>query len=200
MAEPAKQRATYADLEAVPPHLVAEIIDGELVTHPRPAPPHSAASSALGGKLSNPFQFGEGGPGGWVFLVEPELHFGPEVVVPDIAGWRRERLSRAPETAYLEIAPDWLCEVISPSTEAYDRGAKRRIYGEVGVAHLWLLNPTARLLEVFARSENQWRLFGTFSGTDEVSAPPFDAISFSLGVLWPFDAPAEAAERDKTQT
>lgn len=198
-ARPAKKRATYAELEAVPPHLVAEIIEGELVTHPRPAPPHSAASFALGGKLSSPFQFGEGGPGGWVFFSEPELHFGPEVVVPDIAGWRRERLPVMPATAYVETAPDWVCEVISPSTETYDRGAKRRIYGEVGVAHLWLLNPTARLLEVFVRSENEWRLFGTFSGTDEVAAPPFDAISFSLGVLWPFDAPAEAATQDKSE-
>lgn len=199
MAEPAKKRATYADLEAVPPHLVAEIIDGELVTHPRPAPPHSAASSALGGKLSNPFQFGEGGPGGWVFLVEPELHFAPEVVVPDIAGWRRERLRSLPETAYLEIAPDWVCEVISPSTEVYDRGAKRRIYGEAGVAHLWLLSPTARLLEVFARSENAWMLLATFQDADEVSAQPFDAISFSLGVLWPFDVPGQAAQQDKAE-
>ena len=199
MAEPAKKRATYADLEAVPPHLVAEIIDGELVTHPRPAPPHVVTSVELAYELVGPFRRGRGGPGGWVFMVEPELHLGPHVVVPDIAGWRRERLSAMPETAYVEIAPDWVCEVISPSTEAYDRGAKRRIYGEVGVAHLWLLNPISRVLEAFVRSENEWRLFGTFSGSDEVSAPPFDAISFSLGVLWPFDVPAEATAQDKAE-
>ncbi|HEX2257581.1 MAG TPA: Uma2 family endonuclease [Afifellaceae bacterium] len=200
-AQPAKKRATYADLEAVPPHLVAEIIDGDLVSHPRPAPRHSAASSALGSKLSNPFQFGEGGPGGWVFLGEPELHFGPEVVVPDIAGWRRERLSRAPETAYLEIAPDWLCEVISPSTETYDRGPKRRIYAEAGVSHLWLLDPRVRLLEVFALAAGNWVLLKTYQDADEVSAPPFDAIGFSLGVLWPFDTPdqAQTETQDKPQ-
>jgi Uma2 family endonuclease len=198
-AQPTKKHATYADLEAVPPHLVAEIIDGELVTHRRPSPRHGAASSALGGKLTNTFQFGDGGPGGWIFIDEPELHIGPQVVVPDIAGWRRERLPRLPETAYLEIAPDWVCEVLSQSTETYDRDAKRRIYAEAGVGFLWLIDPRVRLLEVFALAGGKWLLTGTFRDSDEVSAPPFDAISFSLGVLWPFDAPAEAATQDKSE-
>ena len=198
-AQPAKKRATYADLEAVPPHLVAEIIDGELVTHPRPAPRHVKASHLMADELTGPFERGRGGgPGGWIFMPEPELHFGPEIVVPDIAGWRRERLTELPETPYLEVVPDWVCEVISPSTEVYDRGAKRRIYGEAGVAHLWLLSPTARLLEVFGRSHDRWMLLATFQDAEEVSAPPFDAIAFSLGVLWPFDMPDQAVTPAET--
>lgn len=197
MAEPAKKRATYADLEAVPPHFVAEIIDGELVVHPRPAPPHAVASNALADEVTGPFQKGRGGPGGWVFMGEPELHFGPEVVVPDLAGWRRERLPAMPGTAYVEVAPDWVCEVISRSTEKHDRGAKRHIYAEAGVAYLWMLDPLARLLEGFSLAEGKWVLAGTFSESDDVSAAPFDAIGFSLTVLWPFDAPADASAQDQ---
>ena len=131
----ARQRAaTYEDLLAVPEHLVAEILFGRLVTHPRPAPRHAVARSALGSVLGPPFQFGRGGPGGWIFMVEPELHLGAHVVVPDLAAWRRERLPALPETAWIEIAPDWVCEVLSPSTERYDRGDKRLIYAEAGVA------------------------------------------------------------------
>ncbi|WP_375457855.1 Uma2 family endonuclease [uncultured Enterovirga sp.] len=120
--------ATYADIEALPEHLVGEIIDGMLETYPRPRPRHGAAASALSYELTGPFQRGRGGPGGWVFIVEPELHLGHQVVVPDLAGWRRERLTELPDTAYLETAPDWVCEVLSPSTARVDRGAKRRIY------------------------------------------------------------------------
>lgn len=194
MADPAKRRATYADLDAVPPHLVAEIIDGELVTQPRPAPRHGVAANSLSNEITGPFQKGRGGPGGWVFAVEPELHLGPDVVVPDIAGWRRERLPALPDTPYLETPPDWVCEVLSPATVPYDRGAKRRIYGRAGVAHLWLLDPQARLLEVFALTAGQWLLAATFQDAEEVVAPPFDAISFSLGVLWPFDPPLGEGE------
>ena len=193
MAEPAKKRATYADLQAVPPHLVAEIVDGELITHPRPAPRHVLAATELAYELAGPFRRGRGGPGGWMFMVEPELHLGPDVVVPDIAGWRRERLTALPDTPYLEVAPDWVCEVISPSTESHDRVLKRRIYAGAGVAHLWLLDPRAKLLEVFALAAENWLLVGSFRDSDDVAAPPFDSISFSLGVLWPFDEPGEAA-------
>ena len=196
MAEAATKRPTYADLQRVPPHLVAELIEGELVTRPRPAPRHAAASLALADEIAGPFQKSRGGPGGWVFMDEPELHFGPEVVVPDLAGWRRERLTTLPETAYLETAPDWVCEIVSPLTEKYDRGAKRRIYGEAGVAHLWLLDPRTLLLEVFALAQDKWLLLGTFRDAEDVSAPPFDAISFSLGVLWPFDKPGQAQHQE----
>ena len=195
MAEPANTRATYADFAAVPPHLVAEIIDGELVTHPRPSPRHGLASSALGARLSHGFQFGEGGgPGGWIFIVEPELHLGPHIVVPDIGGWRRERLSAPPDAPYLETAPDWICEVLSGSTERRDRGAKRRIYAEAGVGHLWLLDPRFQLLEVFALTSGHWLLVGTWDSDDTVRAPPFEAASISLSDLWPLDRPLGFAE------
>lgn len=189
MAEPAKKRATYADVLAAPPTLVAEIIDGELETHPRPSPRHSAAANSLADELTSPFQKGRGGPGGWVFFVEPELHLGSNVLVPDLAGWRRHRLSSYRDGAYLDVPPDWVCEVLSASTEERDRGAKRRIYAENGVGHLWLLDPRVQLLEVFILEEGRWVLVGTWRSDDAVSAPPFAAISISLTDLWPLDRP-----------
>jgi len=189
-ADPALRRATYADLEAVPPHRVAEIINGRLETHPRPRPTHGAAALRLGAKLGDPFDFGDGGPGGWIFIMEPELHLGADVVVPDLAGWRRERLPAEPKTPYIEIAPDWACEILSPSTERLDRGPKRRIYADAGVGHLWLLDPAARLLEVFANVAGQWLLLATVEPGEEVRAAPFDAVGFPLDALFPFDAPS----------
>ena len=192
MVHTVEKRATYADLEAVPPHLVAEILFGELVTHPRPVRRHGGAASVLTMLLGAPFQLGNGGPGGWVFVGEPELHLGPHVAVPDIAGWRRERVTEPADKAFFEVAPDWLCEVLSPRTEKYDKGSKRRIYAEYGVGHLWYVDPRGRLLETFARHEKTWQLTGTFFDDDEVSAPPFEAARFSLGLLWPFDQPTPA--------
>ena len=189
MADSAKRSATYADLEAVPPHLVAEIIHGTLVTHPRPAPRHSVAASGLGASIVPGYQWGKSGPGGWIFMDEPELHLGPHVVVPDLAGWRRERLPRLPDTAYIDIPPDWVCEVLSDSTESYDRNAKRAIYGEAGVPFLWLLDPRGKFLEVFQLTAGHWLLVRTFTGGDEIRAVPFEVIAFPLGQLWPLDQP-----------
>lgn len=189
-ADPAIRRATYADLEAVPPHLVAEIVDGVLETHPRPRPRHGAAALRLGAKLGGPYDFGDDGPGGWIFIAEPELHLGSNVVVPDLAGWRRERLPSEPSAAYIETSPDWVCEILSPSTVQLDRGAKRRLYADAGVKHLWLLDPQARLLECFANVGGQWLLQATFQPGDEVRVEPFDAVGFPLDVLFPFDTPA----------
>jgi Uma2 family endonuclease len=193
MAELAEHTATYEDLLAVPEHLVAEILFGRLVTRPRPAPRHSAAASALGSALGPPFQFGSGGPGGWIFMVEPELHLGPHVAVPDLAAWRRERLPALPENAWIDVAPDWICEVLSPSTEHYDRGDKRTIYADAGVGHVWHVDPVLKMLEVFELRERKWLLFGVFHDDASVSAPPFTQPGFSLGLLWPFDAPAASA-------
>ena len=187
--QPLRRPATYADIEALPPNIVGEIIDGTLVTHPRPSPRHAAASHALAGALANPFQKGSGGPGGWVFFVEPELHLGSHVVVPDMAGWRRERLTAYPETNYFQTAPDWICEVLSGSTERRDRGPKRRIYGEFGVGHLWMIDPRFQMLEVFGLSGTGWSLIGTWNADEIVSAPPFEAISFPIADLWPLDRP-----------
>ena len=178
-------RATYQDVLDTPAHLVAEIIDGTLHTHPRPAPTHTLASSALGNDLGNPFQFGRGGPGGWWILDEPELHLGDDVLVPDLAGWRRERMPELPDTAYFTLAPDWVCEVLSSSTRKVDLHEKRPIYAREGVVHLWHIDPTDRTLEAFELRDGQWLLIASAKDDDPVSIRPFDAIAFSLGDLWP---------------
>jgi Uma2 family endonuclease len=187
MANPAKKTATYADLEAVPPHLIAEILGGELVTHPRPVPRHNISSSSLTSELSPPFQKGRGGPGGWVFADEPELHLGCDVVVPDLAGWRKERLFPLSDKAYFEISPDWICEILSPSTEKIDRGIKRSIYAEAGVKYLWLLDHRSQVLEAFQLDGKNWTLIATVSTGENVSIIPFDSISFPLSELFPYD-------------
>ncbi|ORE98812.1 Uma2 family endonuclease [Aurantimonas sp. 22II-16-19i] len=197
LAQSGPTPATYADLEAVHPHMVAELIDGALVTHPRPAPKHAAAASYLGGEILDAFGRGRSGPGGWIIVAEPEIHLGRQVVVPDIAGWRRERLPSLPATAYFDTAPDWICEVLSPSTERYDRGIKRRIYARAGVGHMWILDPRAEFLETFILADGRWLVGPTFDNETEVSAEPFDAISFPLTILWPLDA--ASANLDDTQ-
>ena len=178
-------RATYQDVLDAPAHLVAEIINGTLHTHPRPAAPHALASTALGGDLLNPFQFGRGGPGGWWILFEPELHLSEEVLVPDLAGWRRKRMPDYPDTAYFTLAPDWVCEVLSPSTRKLDLHEKRPLYALAGVGHLWLVDPTDRTLEAFELREGEWVLIATAKDDEPVSIRPFDAITFSLADLWP---------------
>lgn len=170
----------------MPDHLVAEIINGTLVTSPRPGAPHARANSVLNTKLGGPFDLGDGGgPGGWVLLAEPELHLGPDVIVPDMAGWRRERMPVMPETAAFTLAPDWVGEVLSPqSTEARDREEKMPIYAREGVSHLWLVNPTTQTLEAYALDRERWTLLGTWSGNKKVRATPFDAIELDLAALW----------------
>lgn len=193
MGHPAekRRRATYADLAAAPPNKVAELIGGELHLFPRPAPRHARAASSLGIELGGPFDHGKNGPGGWWILDEPEIHFPDptaegeiEAVVPDLAGWRVERLPELPEEAYFTLAPDWICEVLSPSTAAFDRAEKMPSYAREGVRHAWLVDPLARTLEVFALLERRWLLVGVFRDAARVRAEPFDAIELDLGVLW----------------
>ena len=179
------RRATYQDVLDAPAHQIAEIINGTLYTHPRPAMPHALASSNLSDELVSPFGKGRGGPGGWWIVYEPELHLGEEIVVPDLAGWRRERMLEYPETAYVTLAPDWVCEVLSPSTRKVDLHEKRPLYAREGVAHLWLVEPADRTLEAFELHDGQWLLIATAKDDDPVSVRPFDAITFSLGDLWP---------------
>jgi Uma2 family endonuclease len=193
MAEVATRPPTYSDLEAVPENLVAEIIDGALETHPRPRPRHARAANRLSRQLTNRFEEGEGGPGGWIFIIEPELHLGRHVVVPDLAGWRAERLAAEPEHAFIDIAPDWVCEVLSPATGRLDRGPKRRIYAEAGIPHLSLLEPTEGTLEAFALSGRQWLLLTTIQRGEQISTAPFEAVSFPLDDLFPFDVPPSSS-------
>ena len=184
MSEPALKQATYEDLLQVPEHLVAEILNGELHTQPRPAPKHANASSMLGAKIANPFQLGGGGPGGWWILDEPELHLNDDIMVPDLAGWRREHMPELPETAWFELAPDWVCEILSPSTTKKDRVIKMPKYARYGVAHLWLIDPLEQMLEAYEFKGSQWMLVVTLKDDDMVRVAPFDAIEFSLGDLW----------------
>jgi Uma2 family endonuclease len=193
MAELAVRPATYSDLEAAPENMVAEIIEDVLEMHPRPRPRHARAANRLTRQLTNRFEEGEGGPGGWIFIIEPELHLGRHVVVPDLAGWHAERLIAEPEDAFIDISPDWVCEILSPSTVRLDRGAKRRIYAEVNVTHLWLLDPVEGALEAFALSGRQWLLLTTIQRGEEVRVAPFDAASFPLDDLFPFDTPPSPA-------
>lgn len=178
------QPATYRDLEALPPNMVGQLIAGILHANPRPAIPHAAAASAIGEELGPPFKRGRGGPGGWVILDEPELHFGEDVLVPDLAGWRRERMPEMPAGAYVTLAPDWLTEVLSPSTAGLDRGEKLPIYTHEGVKRVWLVDPIAKTLEILRLEREHYVIQATFHDDAKVRAEPFDAIELDLSLLW----------------
>lgn len=179
----APARATYQEVLDAPAHMVAQVIDGVLHTMPRPANRHAMAGAGLM-QLAGPFQYGRGGPGGWWILYEPELHLGDDILVPDVVGWRRERLPVVPDDAYFTLAPDWVCEILSPSTRKIDLGPKRDIYAREGVPHLWLVDPNAHSLEAFALRAGGWVSLGKVEGNDPVSLPPFEAVSFRLSTLW----------------
>jgi len=190
------RRPTYADIEALPEHVVGEILGGELVVSPRPAPRHANAHSALVATVAAGFQLGVGGPGGWWIHTEPELSLGVapdfDPVVPDIAGWRRVTMPELPLTAPYPIVPDWVCEVLSPGTARRDRVLKVPFYARAGVRHCWLVDPRAQTLEVLRLDGDRWLLAGAWGGPAKVRAEPFDAIELDLGHLWvepPADAP-----------
>jgi Uma2 family endonuclease len=180
--KPFKKGAIYDDLRDVPDHFVAEMFDGDLYVSPRPALPHANAASTLLSEIHRSFH--RKGPGGWVILYEPELHFGRDVLVPDLAGWRRTRLPSVPADAYLTLAPDWICEVLSSSTQALDRGKKLRVYAREGVAHAWLVDPLARSLEALYLVAGSWTQLGRYEGEAKVRTVPFDAIELELAALW----------------
>lgn len=177
--------ATYQDVLDTPPHMVAEIVRGALRLQPRPAAPHAYASSSLGVEVGGPFGRSRGGPGGWWILDEPELHLGPDVLVPDLAGWRRDRMPAFPDAAWFDLAPDWVCEVLSPGTRRLDLTDKRDIYGAAGVGWLWLVDPAARTLEAFDRRAGAWTLLVALKDADPARVAPFDAVEFPLAALWP---------------
>ena len=179
-----KRTATYAELEALPPHLVGEIIDGELIASPRPASLHARAASRLGVELGGPFDRGKGGPGGWVLLDEPELHIVGQVLVPDLAGWRRERMPAMPDVGSFELPPDWVCEVLSPGTAKIDRARKMRHYAAAGVRHVWLVDPVSTTVEVYRLDGEGWRLVQTYEGEATIFPEPFEVVAFDLGSLW----------------
>jgi Uma2 family endonuclease len=184
MTEKIKERATYDDLVRAPEDRIAELVDGALYLSPQPAIRHVNATSVLGGELNGSFQRGRGGPGGWWIFDEPELHLGGDVLVPDLAGWRRERMPELPEGVGIATSPDWICEALSPSTESFDRRLKMPRYAAEGVRYLWLLDPSARRLEVFALQDASWLPLESYQGSALVSAPPFEAIAIELDSLW----------------
>jgi Uma2 family endonuclease len=190
-AKTRKRPATYADLEAVPPNMVAEILGGELVTHTL-RPRSAIAKTSLSAELGSTFRIRLGKPDGWMFIFRPELHLGADVVVPDIAAWRRERMPTELDVVGVEIPPDWICEVLSRDTAIHDRTIKFDIYYAFGVGHLWYLDPEYKTLKVFGRGADHWQALRNFGGHDDVRAEPFDAISFSHGALWPYDPPPSA--------
>jgi Uma2 family endonuclease len=182
---PPRRPATYQDVLDAPPDMVAELIGGALHLHPRPAPKHARAGSRLGVVLGGPFDLDGGGPGGWVILDQPELHLAVDVLVPDLAGWRRERMPRLPDTACFETVPDWVCEILSTGTRRLDLTEKRERYAAARVCHLWLVDPDARTLEAFETRDGRWLLIAALKDDEEVRVAPFDAVLFPLSALWP---------------
>jgi Uma2 family endonuclease len=184
MSEPVWNKASYEELYDLPENMIGEIIDGEIIATPRPSRRHINAAASLGGELIPTYRFGRGGPGGWIIYHEPEVHFGNDVLVPDLAGWRKERLSTPPAEHRFSIAPDWVCEILSPATVRIDRIKKMGIYALHAVPHLWLIDPAVQTLDVFRLESGKWLLIHTFAEKDKVRAEPFQEIEIGLGDLW----------------
>jgi Uma2 family endonuclease len=184
MADVARKVATYDDVLASPPHVVAEVVFGVLYQSPRPAIPHASAASVVGEELGRPFKRGKGGPGGWIILDEPEIHLAEDIVVPDVGGWRRETLAVVPDAPFIAVPPDWVCEVASPSTRALDRGKKLDVYQRERVSYVWLIEPIDRFLEVLELDGETYRIVQRVSGDAPQRLRPFEAIEFDVGALW----------------
>jgi len=183
--DPAKRAAAYENLCELPDNVVGEIVNGEIVATPRPSYRHGRAATVIAGKVGGPFDLGEGGPGGWWILVEPEIHLADHVLVPDLAGWRREKMPSIPEENWTDIPPDWVCEVISPNTARLDRVYKMPIYAAFRVPFIWMVDPANRTLDVFQLdSSGKWSLLASFAEDDKVRAEPFQEIEIALHNLW----------------
>lgn len=185
MSEPARKIATYQDLHSLPESMIGEIIHGELVATPRPSFAHSHVAFNISGELARPFGRGSGGgPGGWLILYEPEIYPGGQVLVPDFAGWRREKLAGQPRSEWATIPPDWVCEILSPSTALRDRSVKKAIYEDHRVGHLWLVDPLHMTIEVFRLESGRWVEADVFGGDEKARIEPFQEIEITLGELW----------------
>lgn len=183
-----KRRSTYQDVLDAPETVIAEIIGGELRLSPRPGGAATAVASSVCCELGPPFQRARGGPGGWLIFFEPEIHLAGEIVVPDVAGWRRERLATAPAGAFFTVAPDWTCEVLSRSTERMDRTEKMPLYASFGVQYAWIIHPLRRTLEAYRLENRAWSTVGVYQEHERARIEPFGAIELELALLWA-DAP-----------
>jgi Uma2 family endonuclease len=185
MSELAKKKATYEDLYSIPENMTGEIINGELIVTPRPSRKHVRTAIVLGNKIGSPYDFGEGGgPGGWIFLIEPEIGLGEHTMVPDLAGWKRERFPIEEDHNWISAAPDWVCEILSPNTLRTDKVKKMPIYAHHGVGHIWLIDPVAMTMDAFRLESGKWVLLGSFTENDKVRAEPFQEIEINLKDLW----------------
>jgi len=184
VVELAKQKATYQDLYSIPDNMVGEIIDGELVVTPRPSVRHAHATSILGNEIGPPYHLGRGGPGGWIILFEVEIMLGEELLVPDLAGWKKERFPGLPKDNWISVSPDWVCEILSASTARIDKVKKMPIYARHGVPHFWLIDPVTKTLEVFRLQAGNWLLLAAFADDDKVRIEPFQEVTIELNNLW----------------
>lgn len=175
----------YDQLEALPEGLTGEILNGRLHAQPRPSGPHGRAAVVLDRIIGRSYDDGEG-PGGWWLFIEPEVHFvrDLEVAVPDLAGWRRAKMPKIPRDQRFEVVPDWVCEILSPSTSSKDREIKMPMYARYQVPYAWLVDPTRRTLEAFGLDGEEWRLLASASGEDTIRVAPFDALHLDLRRLW----------------
>lgn len=185
MADAGKNKATYSDLYDLPENMTGEIIDGELIATLRPSRQHVFTTTALGTRVASSFQFGEGGgPGGWIILIEPEIKLAEDVLVPDLVGWKEERFPFVEEHNSISAPPDWVCEVLSPSTLSIDKIKKMPVYARHAIRYLWLVDPIARTLDAFRLESGKWLLLDSFSENDKLCAEPFGEVEIDLGKLW----------------
>jgi Uma2 family endonuclease len=184
MSEPAKKKATYEDLYSVPDNMTGEIINGELIVTPRPSRRHTNAASSLGFEIGPAYQLGRGGPGGWKIIIEPEISLDDNVLVPDLAGWRKERFPESEKGNPISVVPDWVCEILSPGTTGKDKVKKIPTYAHYKVPNLLLIDPLEKTLEVFRLESGRWALLGAFLENEKVRAEPFGEIEIELGNLW----------------
>jgi Uma2 family endonuclease len=185
MTEPAIKKAIYEDLFDIPENMTGEIIGGELIVTPRPSRRHRIVASSLGYEIGPPYHFGRGGgPGGWVIVDGPEIAFGENILVPDLAGWKKERFPIEEPHNWISVAPDWICEILSPSTAQVDRTEKMPLYAQHQVSHAWLIDPVLKTLEVFKFEPGRWIVLGVYAKSARVRAEPFPEIELELGLLW----------------
>jgi Uma2 family endonuclease len=185
MAEPARKKAVYEDLHAIPENATGEIIDGELIVTPKPSRKHVYTATALGAELTPPYQFARGGgPGGWIILIEPEIKLGDDILVPDLAAWKKQRFPLHEEPKWISVVPDWVCEILSPNSLRTDKIKKMPLYARCGVPFLWLIDPTAKTLDIFRAESGNWLVAGTYAEDDTIRAEPFQEIEIALTDLW----------------